>query len=129
MAKKAPKNVDEYVEQQPERTRAALERVREAIQRALPQAEETISYNMAAYKMNGDAVLYFAGWKKHYSVYPAGELVMAALKKELAAYEVQRGTVRFPLDQPVPEKLIEKIAKLRAQEVLGRAKPKTAAHK
>ena len=121
MAKGAPKNVDEYVRQQAEPTREALEKVRAAIRRALPHAEEVISYKMAAYRLNGKVVLYFAGWKEHYSVYPAGERVMREMESELAPYDVRRGTIRFPLGKPVPAKLIEKIAKLREDEVLRRS--------
>jgi uncharacterized protein YdhG (YjbR/CyaY superfamily) len=122
MAKSEPRNVDAYLEEQPERTRAVLEKVRAAIQRALPHADEVISYKMAAYKVNGKIALYVAGWKEHYSIYPAGDTVLQALKKELSNYEVQRGTIRFPLDQPVPVKLIERIAAMRAEEVRDRAK-------
>jgi uncharacterized protein YdhG (YjbR/CyaY superfamily) len=63
-------------------------------------------------------VIYFAGWKQHYSLYPANRRLVAAFKKELAPYEVNdKGTIRFPLDEPVPVKLIEAIAKFRAKEV------------
>ena len=122
MANNAPKSVDDYLKQLPERTRLPLEQVRNAIRRALPNADEVISYKIAAYEVNGKIALYVAGWKQHYSLYPAGDRVMTALKKELTPYKVQRGTIRFPLDKPVPAKLIEKIARLRAEEVLGRQK-------
>ena len=71
-------------------------------------------------------MLFFAGWKEHYSLYPAGSR-LAALKKELAPYKVSKGTIRFPLSEPVPVKLIERIAKLRAKEVAAgkKATPKT----
>lgn len=117
MSKATPRSVDEYLAQQPERARTALKKVRSAIRRALPQADEVISYKMAAYKVNGKIAVYFAGWKEHYSLYPVGERVMSTLKEELAPFEVQRGTIRFPLSEPVPEKLIEHIARLRAEEV------------
>jgi uncharacterized protein YdhG (YjbR/CyaY superfamily) len=61
-------------------------------------------------------VLYFAGWKQHYSLYPAGEHVVATFKDQLSSYEVTKGTIRFPLSEPVPVKLIERIAKFRAKE-------------
>ena len=122
MANNAPNSVDDYLKQLPERTRLPLEQVRNAIRRALPNADEVISYKIAAYEVNGKIALYVAGWKQHYSLYPAGDRVMTALKKELTPYKVQRGTIRFPLDKPVPAKLIEKIARLRAEEVLGRQK-------
>jgi uncharacterized protein YdhG (YjbR/CyaY superfamily) len=69
-------------------------------------------------------VLYFAGWAKHYSLYPAGDRLVAAFKDSLAPYEISKGTIRFPLSQPVPEKLIERIAKFRAKEVAERQRPK-----
>jgi len=66
------KSVGEYIAAQPEAVRGVLECVRSAIRKAMPTAEEAISYKMPAYKLNGGAVLWFAGWKRHYSVYPAG---------------------------------------------------------
>jgi uncharacterized protein YdhG (YjbR/CyaY superfamily) len=107
-----------------------LDRVRATIRKALPGAEEVISYQIPAYKIPGGAVVYFAGWKQHYSLYPASARVVEAFEKELAPYSVSKGTIRFPLAKPVPVRLIEQIAKLRAKEVaeLERAK-KTAAKK
>jgi uncharacterized protein YdhG (YjbR/CyaY superfamily) len=74
-------------------------------------------------------VLYFAGWKQHYSLYPATERVIAAFKDELAPYEVNKATIRFPLSQSVPVKLIGRIAKFRAKEVAEREKAKAATPK
>lgn len=113
-------SVDEYLAAQPEGTRETLQRVRGAIRKALPGAEETISYRMPAYKADGAAILYFAGWKRHYSIYPASARLIAEFGAELAAYEVEKGTIRFPLAGPVPVKLIERIARFRAREVAGR---------
>jgi uncharacterized protein YdhG (YjbR/CyaY superfamily) len=109
-------SVDDYIAAQPEAARPALERVRRAVVEALPSAEETISYKMPTYKHLGRAVIYFAGWKRHYSLYPATAMVLEELGQELAAYEVNKGTIRFPLAQPVPAKLIARIARLRAAE-------------
>ena len=109
------KSVDDYIAAQPEPTARALELVRSAIRKGLPKAEEVISYKMPAYKLHGEIVLYFAGWKQHYSLYPVGASLLAAFKDELAAYEVDRGTIRFPLNAPVPIKLIEGIARFRAK--------------
>jgi len=111
------KSVDEYIAAQPAAAQIALNRVREAIRKAAPRAEETISYNMPAYKMHGTALLFFAGWKKHYSLYPAGPDLVATLKTDLAPYQVAKGTIRFPLSEPVPVKLIGRIAKFRAMKV------------
>ena len=120
------KSVDEYISAQPDAVQAMLELVRRAIRKAMPGADEVISYKIPTYKLNGRAVLYFAAWKEHYSLYPAGEPLVAAFKDELAPYQVDKGTIRFPLSQPVPVKLIEHIAKFRAQEAAARAKAKPA---
>jgi uncharacterized protein YdhG (YjbR/CyaY superfamily) len=110
-------SVDDYIALQPVAVQIVLERVRGAIRKAVPAAEETISYQMPTYKVPEGRVLFFAGWKKHYSLYPASPELIAAFKNELASYEVNKGTIRFPLSEPVPVKLIERIAKFRAKEV------------
>ena len=109
-------SVDDYIAAQTEAVRDVLKRVRGAIRKGAPAAEETISYNIPAYKMPGGRVLYFAGWKRHYSLYPVTARLLAEFKDELAGYEVEKGTIRFPLSAPVPVKLIERIAKFRATE-------------
>src|ERR1017187_4597159 len=119
MAAKDFDSVDEYIASQPEASRAILARVRSTIRKAVPRAEEAISYKIPAYKLDGRAVLYFAGWKRHYSLYPATGRILAAFQDELAPYEVNKGTIRFPLAEPVPVKLIARIAKFRAQEAVG----------
>lgn len=129
MAKTSFKSVDDYIDSQPETVQGILELVRSAIRKALPQAEEVISYQIPAYKLPAGAVLYFAGWKQHYSLYPAGARLVAAFKRELAGYEISKGTIRFPLSEPVPVKLIERIATFRADEVAERKKPKAPARK
>jgi uncharacterized protein YdhG (YjbR/CyaY superfamily) len=129
MAKTGFKSVDEYIASQPEAVQGILGRVRSAIRKAVPGATEAISYKIPAYKLRSGPVLYFAGWKQHYSLYPATERVVAAFKDELAAYEVNKGTIRFPLSQPVPVKLIGRIAKFRAKEVAERAKAKAVTPK
>lgn len=100
--------------------RGILARVRGAIRKGMPRAEETISYRIPAYKLDGAVVLYFAGWKQHYSLYPARADLIAAFKDELAPYKIEKGTIRFPLSKPVPVKLIERIAKFRAGEAARR---------
>jgi uncharacterized protein YdhG (YjbR/CyaY superfamily) len=114
------KSVDEYIAGQPDALRAVLKRVRAAIRKALPGAEEVISYKIPTYKLKGTAVLYFAGWKHHYSLYPASASLVAALKEDLAPYKVNKGTIRLPLSEPVPAKLIERIAKFRAKGLAKR---------
>ena len=121
------KSVDEYIAAQPEGSRAALQQVRGAIRKALPKAEEVISYQIAAYRVEGGIAIYFAGWKKHYSLYPLNARVLELLKETDAAHEVnERGTVRFPLNEPVPVRLIGRIAKLMAEAVAERKKASEA---
>jgi uncharacterized protein YdhG (YjbR/CyaY superfamily) len=117
MAKTNVTSVDEYIATFPEDVQAILGRIRSTIRKAVPDAEELISYQIPAYKLNGAPVLYFAGWKQHCSLYPASDQLVEALKDELAPFKVEKATIRFPLSQPVPVKLIERIAKLRAEEV------------
>jgi uncharacterized protein YdhG (YjbR/CyaY superfamily) len=129
MAKTDFKSVAEYIASQPETVQSILKRVRSTIRKTLPRAEEVISYQIPAYKLNGALVIYFAGWKQHFSLYPAGDRLFAAFQDELALYKISKGTIRFPLSQPVPVKLIERITKFRAKEVAGREKAKASAPK
>jgi uncharacterized protein YdhG (YjbR/CyaY superfamily) len=129
MAKTDFKSVDEYIATHPEDVQKVLRRVRGAIREAVPGAEEVISYQIPAYKLHGGIVVYFAGWKQHYSVYPATERVVKEFADELLPYELSKGTIRFPLSQPVPVKLIERIAKVRAEEAAERARAKVTARK
>jgi uncharacterized protein YdhG (YjbR/CyaY superfamily) len=120
------KSVDDYIATKPEAVQAILERVRGAIRKAVPRAKEVISYQIPAYKLDGGTVIFFAGWKEHYSLYPASDRLVKAFKSDLAPYKVSKGTIRFPLDEPVPAKLIADIAKFRAKETLERLKAKSA---
>ena len=122
-------NVAAYIAGFPRPVRSVLARVRSIIRKAVPGADEVISYQMPAYKLHGRTVLYFAAWKEHYSVYPSNTRLVAAFKNELAGYELSKGTIRFPLSEPVPVKLIEGIAKFRAKEVAEAAKAKSALRK
>lgn len=129
MAKTDFKSVDEYIATQPEDVQAILQCVRSAIRKAVPHAEEVISYQIPAYKLHGGPVLSFAGWKQPYSLYPANDRLVEAFKDELARYKVSKGTIRFPLSQAVPVKLIERVAKFRAKEAAERARTKPAGPK
>ena len=130
MAKTDFKSVDEYLATFPEDVQAILRRVRSTICKAVPGAEEVISYQIPAYKLHGGTVLYFAGWKRHYSLYPATAPLVEAFKDDLAPYEVNdKGTIRFPLSQSVPVKLIGRIAKFRAREAAEDAQAKRASDK
>ena len=120
MAKSAFSSVGEYIASRPPAARPTLRRVRAAIRKALPKAVETISYKIPAYGVGGKAVIYFAAWTHHYSIYPATRTLVAALGDALTAHEIEKGTIRFSYDTPVPAGLIDRIAKFRARE----ARPK-----
>jgi uncharacterized protein YdhG (YjbR/CyaY superfamily) len=122
MKKSVPKSVDEYIAAQPEAVRPKLEQVRAAIRRAVPEAVEGIGYRMPGYKLHGKPMLYFAGFKEHYSLFAASGTFFAALGDELRGYELRKGTVHFPLAKPVPVKLISRIATLRAAGIAAMAK-------
>lgn len=124
MAKTDFKTVAEYLETQPKEARAILKRVRSTIKKAVPGAKEMISYQIPTFKLQGSAMLYFAGWKEHYAIYPATSGVVKTFKDELKPYEVRKGTIRFPFTEPVPVRLIAAIAKLRAKEEAEKAAAK-----
>jgi uncharacterized protein YdhG (YjbR/CyaY superfamily) len=122
MKKGVPKSVDEYIAAQPEAMRPKLEQVRAAIRRTAPAALEGIGYGMPGYKLHGKPMLYFAGFKEHYSLFAASGTFFAALEDELRGYDLRKGTIHFPLTKPVPVKLISRIAKLRAAGIATTAK-------
>jgi uncharacterized protein YdhG (YjbR/CyaY superfamily) len=136
MKQSVPNSVDQYIAAQPKAVRPKLEQMRAAIRRAVPEAVEVIGYRMPGYKLYGKPMLYFAGFKEHYSLFAASRTFFAALEDDLQEYELRTGTVHFPLTKPVPVKLISRIAKLRAagiaaaaqKTLLGRRKegPKSA---
>ncbi|HZU26932.1 MAG TPA: DUF1801 domain-containing protein [Bryobacteraceae bacterium] len=127
MKSRAPASVDEYIAAQPDTVRPKLEQVRAAIRSAVPAAVEVIGYGMPGYKLHGKPMLYFAAFKGHYSLFAASGTFFAELADELRAYELRKGTVHFPLTDPVPVKLITRIAKLRAAGIA--AAPKAAPRK
>lgn len=126
MAKAGPESVGAYIARHPQGVRATLRRVRSIIRKALPGAEETISYQIPSYRLHGTYVIYFAGWKEHFSLYPVTERVVARMERQLRPYQLSKGTVRFPLSQPVPARLIERIVKYLGQEAADRAAARAA---
>lgn len=118
-----PANVDEYIAGFPAATQVLLKSLRAVFTKAAPRAEESISYGLAAYKLHGPLV-YFGGFKAHIGFYPTGTS-LAQFNDELAPYKRSKGTVQFPLDQPLPLKLIEKIVKFRVKENEAKAAAKT----
>ena len=109
-----PKDIDSYISKFPADVQVILEKVRATIRHAAPEAKETISYMMPAFKQHG-ILVYFAGWKKHIGLYPpiSGE---KALEKAIARYAGPKGNLQFPLDEPIPYDLVERIVKLRVKQ-------------
>ena len=116
------KTVDEYLATFPPETKILLKKIRATIKAAAPQAEEMISYSIAGYKYHG-ILIYFAGFTNHVSMYPAPRGT-EIFKKELSRYKGGKGTVQFPLDKPLPLKLITRIVKFRATINVEKAKAK-----
>lgn len=110
-------SVDEYVASFPEETQKVLEEVRALIKSAVPDARENISYQIAAFEVNRKNFIHIAGWKKHISVYPIPSGT-DAFNKEISKYADGKGTVKFPLDKPLPLKLIERVIKYRLADHL-----------
>ena len=119
----APKKIDEYIAGFPNNVRKILEQIRMTIREAAPAAEETISYQIPTFTLKGKYLIYFAAYTKHIGLYPAPRGI-EKFKKELSLYEGGKGTVRFPLDKPIPFGLIKRIVKFRVKESLERAKAK-----
>ncbi len=117
-----PKNIDEYIAGFPAEVQTLLEKIRLTISKAAPDAAEAISYQMPTFKLNGNLV-HFAAHKNHIGFYPTPSGIQA-FKKELAVYAGAKGSVQFPLHQPIPLALIGKIVKFRVRENLAKAAAK-----
>ena len=117
------KNIDEYMLDFPEHTLLMLEKIRITISKAAPGAEETISYAMPTFRLKGNLV-HFAGYKNHIGFYP-GAAGVAVFKKELSIYKTAKGSIQFPLDKPLPVKLITSIVKFRVKQNQEKAAAKT----
>jgi uncharacterized protein YdhG (YjbR/CyaY superfamily) len=115
--------IDEYIAMFPRDVQAILEELRQTIRDSAPDAEEVISYQMPAFRLNG-ILVFFAAFKSHIGFYPTSSGV-SAFRKELYSYEVSKGTIRFPIDEPLPFDLIKKIVRDRVKENLGKMKKET----
>lgn len=114
VSKEHPQTIDEYINSCPEQVRVLLQTLRETIKEAAPDAKETISYRMPAFKFHGNLV-YFAAFKHHIGFYPIPSGI-EEFKEELSVYKTSKGAVQFPLDQPLPLALIRRIVMFRAEE-------------
>lgn len=116
------KNMDEYIADFPKDVQTILKKIRATVKKAAPEAEETINYGIPTFTLKGNLV-HFAGYKSHIGFYPTPSGI-EKFKMELSVYEGAKGSVKFPLDRPIPYELIAKIVKFRVKENLERAKPK-----
>ena len=124
MAKTDFRTVNQYIAAQPKNLQVVLRRVRKIILEAVPGAVEGISYQIPVFKMPAGSSLFLGGWKEHYSLYPASDALVAAFKSALTPYRVSKGTLRFPLSEPVPAQLIARIARFQAKGTARRATDK-----
>jgi uncharacterized protein YdhG (YjbR/CyaY superfamily) len=113
-------DIDKYIKEFPEETQSLLEQIRMTIRAEAPEAEEIISYGIPTFKLNSNLV-HFAAYKNHIGFYPAPSGI-DAFRKELSTFKVTKGTVQFPIDQPLPTDLIAKIVKFRVKENLAKQK-------
>lgn len=122
MKSTTPKNIDEYIGRYPKDVQAKLRKIRATIRTAAPTATEAISYQIPTFKLGGN-LIHFAAFPKHISLFPTSSGV-ARFQKELAGYETSKGTIKFPLDRPIPYGLITRITRFRVKENSERAKQK-----
>ena len=113
--KKPFTTIDEYISTFPANIQAILEKIRQAIQKAVPEATETISYGISTFDVNGQHLVFFAGWKHYISLYPlpAGD---EAFQQKISHYKKEKSTLRFPLDKPIPYDLVGEIVLLLKKE-------------
>jgi len=109
------KTVAEYMAALPKAAKARLQEMRKIIRATAPQAEEAISYNIPAFKINGALLVWYAAFKEHIGLYPKASAI-AAFKTELAAYKTSKGAIQYPLEKPIPVRLVKSIVKFRLKE-------------
>lgn len=121
MAKTNFQSIDEYIAACPPESQGYLREIRKLIHSLVPEAKEKISYQIACFELNGRNLVHFAGWKKHVSLYPipAGS---EAFERQITKYVDGKGTLKFPLDDPLPLKLIERVVKLHLEANKKKAK-------
>ncbi len=116
------KDIDAYIATYPKDVQILLEKMRETIHKAAPAAEEAIKYGIPTFVLNGNLV-HFGGFKSHIGFYPAPQGIKE-FEKELSAYEGAKGSIKFPLEQPIPWALVARIVKFRAEKNMEKVKAK-----
>jgi uncharacterized protein YdhG (YjbR/CyaY superfamily) len=124
MKKTKFKTVDEYLSTLSEKAKCLLEDLRKTIKKTAPEAEEVISYNMPAFKFRGRILVYYAAHTEHIGFYPGSTIVNDVFKEDLVNYKTSKGTIQFPIDKDIPERLIKNIIKFRVQQNLEKEKAK-----
>ena len=115
------KAINDYIANHPRDVQKLLKSIRLAVRKAEPKAEESISYGIPTLKLDGKPLIYFAAHKEHVGIYPMTGGVREKFAKELAKYDGSKGTVRFPLDEPLPLAFITRVVKFRAKEIRAKA--------
>jgi uncharacterized protein YdhG (YjbR/CyaY superfamily) len=110
------KTVSEYFESLPKDVRVKMENIRRIIKKEAPEAEESLSYQMPAFKLNKRILVYYAAWKEHVALYSFPSSIRE-FKKELTKYQTSKGTIKFPIDEKLPSALIRKLVKFRVKEL------------
>lgn len=113
---KTSKTITAYIKAAPRETREILQKMREVISATSPKAEETVKYGIPTFVLNGENLVHFGGFKKHVSFFPTSSPI-PVFKKELAKYQLSKGTIRFSLEEPIPYALIKKITRYRMKEI------------
>lgn len=121
MTTSKPKDIDEYIARFPPNIQEILEQIRVTIKKVVPEAEETISYGIPTFNLNGTYLIYFAAYKNHIGFYPVPHAI-DQVDKDFASYKTSgKGTIQFPLNKPIPLKLITKLVKFKVKENIEKA--------
>ena len=117
------KTIDQFISAYPPEVQTILQKIRVLIQKSVPEAEEAMSYGIPTFKLNGKNLVHFSAFKAHIGFYPTPSGI-EHFKKELSVYESAKGSVKFPLDKPIPYALITKIVQFRVKEVIAQTSAK-----
>jgi uncharacterized protein YdhG (YjbR/CyaY superfamily) len=118
--------IDQFISNYPPEVQTILQKIRALIQKSAPGAEEAMSYGIPTFKLNGKNLVHFSAFKEHIGFYPT-PMGIEKFKKELSAYAGAKGSVKFPLNKPIPYALITKIVQFRVKEVSAQVKAKKKA--
>jgi uncharacterized protein YdhG (YjbR/CyaY superfamily) len=111
-----------YLAALPPEARRALQKLRAAVLAAAPKAEESFSYGIPGFRLEGKALVWYAAWKQHCSLYPIGPAIVRSLGAAAEGYETAKGTIRFPLREPPPASLVKRLVRARVAELRARGK-------